>query len=118
MALAFPTRPAAVGAAWLTGALRTAGVLHTAHVTAVAVRSLDAKGAMSQLARLAIAHGDSVVISNSRGPETLAALVKELGLNARAGTVLGSVLFGSVGVGEATGTGGGVPTPRISISAP
>ena len=33
----------------------------------------------SQLARLGIAHGYNVVISNSRGPETLSALVKELG---------------------------------------
>ena len=33
----------------------------------------------SQLARLGVAHGYDVVISNSRGPETLAALVAELG---------------------------------------
>ena len=38
----------------------------------------------SQVARLAVAHGYSVVISNSRGPETLAALVQELGPRARA----------------------------------
>jgi 8-hydroxy-5-deazaflavin:NADPH oxidoreductase len=41
----------------------------------------------SQVARLAVAHGYRVVISNSRGPETLAALVAELGANARAATV-------------------------------
>jgi 8-hydroxy-5-deazaflavin:NADPH oxidoreductase len=40
----------------------------------------------SQIARLAVAHGYSVVISNSRGPETLAPLVAELGPNARAAT--------------------------------
>ena len=40
----------------------------------------------SQLARLAVAHGYRVVISNSRGPETLSALVAELGTNARAAT--------------------------------
>src|SRR5512143_1865601 len=40
----------------------------------------------SQVARLAVAHGYGVVISNSRGPETLAALVKELGPSARAAT--------------------------------
>jgi hypothetical protein len=40
----------------------------------------------SQVARLAIAHGYDVVISNSRGPETLAALVAELGPRARAAT--------------------------------
>jgi predicted dinucleotide-binding enzyme len=41
----------------------------------------------SQLARLAVKSGHDVVISNSRGPETLSALVKELGPRARAGTV-------------------------------
>ena len=40
----------------------------------------------SQLARLAIAYGYSVVISNSRGPETLSGLVAELGPKARAAT--------------------------------
>lgn len=40
----------------------------------------------SQLARLAIAHGYDVVMSNSRGPETLADLVAELGPHARAAT--------------------------------
>jgi predicted dinucleotide-binding enzyme len=38
----------------------------------------------AQVARLAVAHGYAVVISNSRGPETLSALVAELGPNARA----------------------------------
>jgi 8-hydroxy-5-deazaflavin:NADPH oxidoreductase len=38
----------------------------------------------SQLARLAVSRGYNVVLSNSRGPETLAALVKELGPKARA----------------------------------
>jgi predicted dinucleotide-binding enzyme len=41
----------------------------------------------SQVARLAIQSGYDVVLSNSRGPETLAALVQELGPKARAGTV-------------------------------
>lgn len=40
----------------------------------------------SQVARLAVANGYDVVISNSRGPETLSSLVKELGPNARAAT--------------------------------
>jgi predicted dinucleotide-binding enzyme len=39
-----------------------------------------------QLARLAIAHGYRVVLSNSRGPETLAGLVEELGQQSRAAT--------------------------------
>jgi predicted dinucleotide-binding enzyme len=38
----------------------------------------------SQVARLAIGHGYRVAISNSRGPETLAELVTELGPGARA----------------------------------
>ncbi len=42
----------------------------------------------SQLARLAVAAGYDVVISNSRGPETLSGLVKELGARARAGTAV------------------------------
>jgi len=40
----------------------------------------------SQVARLAVARGYDVVLSNSRGPEALAALVKELGPRARAAT--------------------------------
>ena len=40
----------------------------------------------SQVARLAVANGYNVVISNSRGPETLAPLIAELGPNARAAT--------------------------------
>jgi predicted dinucleotide-binding enzyme len=40
----------------------------------------------SQLARLAVANGHQVVISNSRGPETLSSLVAELGPQARAAT--------------------------------
>lgn len=40
----------------------------------------------SQLARLAVKNGYNVVISNSRGPQTLADLVSELGPRARAAT--------------------------------
>ena len=40
----------------------------------------------STVARLAIAQGHDVVLSNSRGPETLADLVAELGPRASAGT--------------------------------
>jgi hypothetical protein len=40
----------------------------------------------SQLARLAVKSGYDVVMSNSRGPETLSTLIKELGPKARAGT--------------------------------
>jgi hypothetical protein len=40
----------------------------------------------SQLARLAVARGYDVIVSNSRGPDTLRPLVDELGPHARAGT--------------------------------
>jgi 8-hydroxy-5-deazaflavin:NADPH oxidoreductase len=50
----------------------------------------------SQLARLAVAHGHDVVISNSRGPETLAPLVAELGAHARAATVLEAASAGEI----------------------
>jgi predicted dinucleotide-binding enzyme len=50
----------------------------------------------SQIARLAVARGYPVVISNSRGPETLAALVAELGPNARAATSAGAAKAGDI----------------------
>jgi 8-hydroxy-5-deazaflavin:NADPH oxidoreductase len=50
----------------------------------------------SQVARLAVAHGYNVVISNSRGPETLTDLVAELGPNARAGTVADAASAGDI----------------------
>jgi hypothetical protein len=40
----------------------------------------------SQLARAAVAHGYDVVVSNSRGPESLTELILELGERATAGT--------------------------------
>jgi predicted dinucleotide-binding enzyme len=50
----------------------------------------------SQVARLAIATGHRVVLSNSRGPHTLAALVSELGPNARAATVVEAATAGEI----------------------
>ena len=50
----------------------------------------------SQIARLAVARGYSVVISNSRGPETLAPLVAELGSNARAATARDAAKAGDI----------------------
>jgi predicted dinucleotide-binding enzyme len=50
----------------------------------------------SQVARLAVAAGHDVVISNSRGPETLAPLVAELGPRARAGTVADAARAGDI----------------------
>ena len=50
----------------------------------------------SQVARLALAHGYNVVISNSRGPETLSALVAELGPGARAATAVEAASAGDI----------------------
>jgi len=50
----------------------------------------------SQIARLAVAHGYDVVISNSRGPETLSGLVSELGPHARAATALEAARAGDI----------------------
>lgn len=50
----------------------------------------------SGIARLAIAAGYDVVMSNSRGPETLAALVAELGPKATAATAAGAAEAGDL----------------------
>src|SRR5258708_20706812 len=50
----------------------------------------------SQIARLATAHGYRVVIGNSRGPETLSALVAELGPNARAAAAVDAAKAGDI----------------------
>jgi 8-hydroxy-5-deazaflavin:NADPH oxidoreductase len=50
----------------------------------------------SQIARLAVSHGFAVVISNSRGPETLATLIAELGPNARAATAEDAARAGDI----------------------
>jgi 8-hydroxy-5-deazaflavin:NADPH oxidoreductase len=50
----------------------------------------------SQVARLAVARGYAVVISNSRGPETLSALVAELGPSARAATSTDAARAGDI----------------------
>jgi predicted dinucleotide-binding enzyme len=52
----------------------------------------------STLARLAIEHGHRVVLSNSRGPETLAELVALLGPNARAATASEAADAGEIAV--------------------
>jgi predicted dinucleotide-binding enzyme len=48
------------------------------------------------LARLAVEHGYEVVVSNSRGPETLVDLVAELGDHARAGTAQEAAKAGDI----------------------
>ena len=50
----------------------------------------------SQVARLAISRGYPVVVSNSRGPETLAKLVAELGPTARGATAVDAARAGEI----------------------
>lgn len=50
----------------------------------------------SQVARLALASGYDVVISNSRGPSSLSALVAELGPRARAATAADAATAGDI----------------------
>jgi predicted dinucleotide-binding enzyme len=50
----------------------------------------------STVARLAVAGGDDVVLSNSRGPETLSELVDELGPSARAATAAEAAAAGDI----------------------
>jgi 8-hydroxy-5-deazaflavin:NADPH oxidoreductase len=50
----------------------------------------------SQVARLAVANGYKVVLSNSRGPQTLSALVAELGAQARAATSIEAASAGDI----------------------
>ena len=50
----------------------------------------------SQIARLAVSHGHNVVISNSRGPDTLSGLVAELGPKARAATPVDAAKAGDI----------------------
>jgi len=50
----------------------------------------------SQLARLAVARGYDVVLSNSRGPETLQGLIDELGEHARAATPAEAAAAGDI----------------------
>ncbi len=50
----------------------------------------------STLARLAVEHGHDVMLSNSRGPETLGGLVSHLGARAVAGTASEAAAFGDV----------------------
>jgi predicted dinucleotide-binding enzyme len=65
------------------GGMKTLGLVGAGHIG-------------SQLARLALKHGYDVVLSNSRGPETLAALVAELGRGARAGTAAEAAAQGDI----------------------
>ena len=50
----------------------------------------------NEIARLAIENDYNVVISNSRGPETLSALIAELGRKARAATAVEAARAGDI----------------------
>lgn len=63
--------------------MRTIGIIGAGHIG-------------SQVARLGVAHGYDVIISNSRGPETLSALVAELGPRARAATAAEAAKAGDI----------------------
>ncbi len=70
----------------------------------------------SQLARLSVSNGYDVVVSNSREPETLSALIEELGPRARAGTALEAARAGELD-DESTTTAellqGHLPTSKV-----
>jgi predicted dinucleotide-binding enzyme len=61
------------GPVWFCGDMTTIGFIGSGHIG-------------SQVARAAVVHGYDVVMSNSRGPETLSDLIAELGPKARAAT--------------------------------
>ena len=65
----------------------------------------------SQVARLAVANGYDVVISNSRGPESLAALVAELGPRARAASPVDAAKAGDIVVVT-------IPLEELSVPLP
>jgi len=66
-----------------TTAITTIGLIGAGHIG-------------SQIARPAVANGYSVVISNSRGPDTLSALVAELGPRAGAATAVDAAKAGDL----------------------
>ena len=65
------------------GAMTTVGIIGAGHIG-------------SQFARLAVGNGHNVVISNSRGPETLSALIAELGPKAHAATAVEAAKAGDI----------------------
>jgi predicted dinucleotide-binding enzyme len=65
-------------------------------MTAQTIGFIGAGHIGSQLARLALQHGYDVVLSNSRGPDTLKELVQELGSRARAATVMEAAAAGDI----------------------
>jgi predicted dinucleotide-binding enzyme len=67
----------------MANAIKTIGIIGAGHIG-------------SQVARLSVKSGYNVVISNSRGPETLSALIAELGPKARAATSVDAAKAGDI----------------------
>jgi predicted dinucleotide-binding enzyme len=65
-------------------------------VTVTTIGIIGAGNIGSQIARLAVENDYNVVISNSRGPETLSALIAELGPKARAATAVEAAKAGDI----------------------
>ena len=84
------------GGRWHHTRLLTPQRLRSIFVLMTTIGLIGAGHIGSQIARLAVARGYSVVISNSRGPETLATLVAELGPNARAATARDAAKAGDI----------------------
>lgn len=74
--------------------LRGIGLTGTAVPAAMRIGLIGAGHIGGTLARQAVAHGHDVVVSNSRGPQTLGDLVDELGEHASAGTAQEAAAFG------------------------
>lgn len=80
----------------MTHAPRNADARDTVEAPMTTIGLIGAGNIGSTVARLAVAAGHDVVLSNSRGPETLGDLVAELGDQARAATVEEAARAGDV----------------------
>ncbi|THJ67981.1 NADP oxidoreductase [Arthrobacter echini] len=69
---------------------------NTTHTTRSTIGFIGSGNIGSQLARLSVARDYRVIMSNSRGPETLQDLVEELGDKARAGTTEDAATNGDI----------------------
>src|SRR5258708_21005852 len=93
-------------------------------MTAVAVTDVGIIGAgrLGQaMARTALRAGRSVVIANSRGPESLAAIVSDLGAGVTAGTAGGGpsagIVVSALPRDQVRAAGGGLAWERQSVIA-
>ena len=97
MALAWPGRAGSARVVVGNRFLRLAAGRRRVNLTAMATIGIIGAGHIgSQVARLSVSQGHDVVISNSRGPETLRDLVAELGPRAKADTPTGAARAGEM----------------------